>query len=186
MNPKSNEALASYLSDMSALEEHIQKALEGQLKDSNIESSVAAVLGEIHARCEAHVSGLNALHEAIAEPGQGVSDLVKKAASGLLGFGAAAIDRARTEFAKNLRDDYTALSLANAGYAMLYTSALSMKSVAVETAARQFLADHTKSAAAVFDLLPSAVFSTLRDDGAEADLNVLSTAKAGIEQAIRA
>ena len=187
MTTKSNEALASYLSDMHALEEHILKALDGQLADHDIDAGVATVLREVHALCDAHMHGLMALHEAIAEPGQGISGLVKRAASGIFGLGAAAIDLVRTEhLAKNLRDDYTALSLASAGYAMLYTSAMSTKSLAVESTARQFLADHTRSAAAVFGLLPFAVISTLRDDGVEADASILGDAKSGIEHAMRA
>lgn len=187
MTTTSQEALASYISDMHALEEHIEKALAGQLKDPDLDESVAVVLREVHAVCEAHQQGLLALHDALATSGQGVSDVIKKAASGLVGIGAAAIDLVRTEqMAKNLRDDYTALSLATAGYAMLYTSALSMKAMAVESTARQFLADHTRSATDVFSLLPFAVISTLRDDGIQADPSVIGDANAAISQAMRA
>ncbi len=187
MTTKSNEALASYISDMHALEEHIQKALAGQLKDPDLDASVAVVLREIHDVCETHITGMLALHDALAAPGQGVSDIIKKATSGILGLGAAAIDLVRSEqLAKNLRDDYTALSLASAGYAMLYTSALSMKAMAVESTARQFLEDHTRSARSVFALLPFAVVSTLRDDGIESDSSVVTDATTAVTHAMRA
>lgn len=187
MTAQANEALASYISDMHALEEHIQKAVAGQLKDTDADEAVTTVLRQVNVTCETHMRGLLALHEALAGSGQGVTDVIKKAAAGLAGIGAAAIDLVRTEqLAKNLRDDYTALSLANAGYAMLYTSALSTGAVAVQSTATQFLADHTRSATDVFALLPFAVISTLREDGLQADSSVVDDAKAAIAQAMRA
>ena len=52
------------------------------------------------------------------------ADAIKRAGSALLGLGAAAVDLVRNEgLPKNLRDDYTAFSLATIGYVMLYTTA---------------------------------------------------------------
>ncbi|HEY8195531.1 MAG TPA: hypothetical protein VIG04_01030, partial [Gemmatimonadales bacterium] len=107
-----NEAINSYITDMLALEDHIDKALRGQLEDLEDYPDVISELKQIHHTVEHHISDLKNLSQRRAAGGP--ADVIKRAGSAVLGLGAAAIDLVRREgLPKNLRDDYTAFSLAS-------------------------------------------------------------------------
>ena len=76
------------------------------------------------ATTERHIARLEARLTALGNQ-DGLADRAKQGVSGLFGLAAAAIDTVRTHpFAKDLRDDYTAGSLAVVSYVMLRTTAL--------------------------------------------------------------
>ena len=103
------------------------KALAGQIADLTTESTLVEALRTAHRTCESHIEALSALAKRREIGAQGISEVVKRAAAGVLGIGAAAVDFVRGEkVAKNLRDDYAALSLAVIGYVMLYTVGMSL------------------------------------------------------------
>ena len=56
-----NEAINSYITDMLALEDHIQKAVKGQLTDLKEYPDVLAALRPIHTKIEHHISDLRLL-----------------------------------------------------------------------------------------------------------------------------
>ncbi|HEX5818735.1 MAG TPA: hypothetical protein VFY20_07645, partial [Gemmatimonadales bacterium] len=122
------EAINSYITDMLSLEEHIQKAINAQLEDFKDEyPQVTQELRGFTGQIQSHISTLKGLADARQATGGGVSEAIKRAGSTVAGLGAAAIDLVRTEkLPKNLRDDYTAFSLATVGYLMLNTTALSL------------------------------------------------------------
>jgi ferritin-like metal-binding protein YciE len=128
MSRNATEAVNSYITDMLALEQHIQKAINGQIEDLDEDyPDVVGHLRVVEREVEGHIENLKVLVERRAEGGQALADVVKRAGSAILGAGAAAVDFVRNEkLPKNLRDDYTATSLAAIGYVMLHTTALSL------------------------------------------------------------
>jgi ferritin-like metal-binding protein YciE len=176
-----DEALNSYITDMLSLEEHIDKAIRAQVEDLMDYPDVARDLKQILRDVEHHVSDLRGLSD--RRKAQGPSDAIKRAGSALLGLGAAAIDLVRTEsLAKNLRDDYTAFSLATIGYVMLHTTALALDEREVAELARQHFADYAKVVTQLHNIIPGAVIRFLREDGLSVRDNVLPEVSRTIEE----
>jgi hypothetical protein len=176
-----NEAINSYITDMLALEDHIEKALKGQLEDLKDHPEVVGELKQLHQTVEHHISDLKQLSEARAAGGP--SDLVKRAGSAVLGLGAAAIDLVRREgLPKNLRDDYTAFSLATIGYVMLYTTCLALDDREVADLARQHFADYAEAVTRLHNIIPAAVVRYLKEDGLPARDGVLPEVSRMIEE----
>jgi hypothetical protein len=169
------EAINSYITDMLSLEEHIDKAIKGQIEDlDENEPEVTRVLTMIETTIQRHIRALEALSDQRKAGGGGIAEAVKRAGSVVAGAGAAAIDFIRNEkLPKDLRDDYTAMSLAAIGYVMLHTTALSLDDPEVADVARSHLADHAKAVMLLHNIIPSAVIKFLRDDGLPAREEVL-------------
>ncbi len=160
------EAVASYITDMLALEEHIEQALSGQIEDLDDQPAVVQELRTIHAMCESHITSLQAMAEQREGGGQGISKVIKKAASSALGIGAAGVDMLRSEkLPKNLRDDYTALQLACIGYVMLHTTAAALDDEPVAQLAQRHLEGHARCSMTVHSMIPAAVMAFLQDEG---------------------
>lgn len=165
MSQQSQEVIASYLTDMLALEVHLQKAFTGQLAELK-GGRFASVIRELNTTSEAHSQALRDLAESRERGGQGIAEVVKKAASSVLGLGAAAIDFVRTEtLPKNLRDDYAAVSLATVGYLMLHTTAETLNDSKVAHLALAHLRDYTKASMTLFHVIPGSVVDFLADEG---------------------
>jgi ferritin-like metal-binding protein YciE len=178
----SQEAIASYVTDMLALEQHIQTALEGQIADIEGDTDLVGELRRINELCSMHISALQDLADRRKVGGQGIAEAVKKAASAVLGAGAAAVDFVRTETVpKNLRDDYTALSLAVVGYIMLHTTALSLGDREVADLAHRHLERHATSVMTLHNVIPVAVVEFLQSEGLPADMDVMSQVSENIE-----
>lgn len=175
-----NEAINSYITDMLALEEHIEKALRGQLEDLKDYSEVTRELKQIHQKVEHHISDLKTLGERRAVGGP--AGIIKRAGSAVLGLGAAAIDLVRNEgLPKNLRDDYTAFSLATIGYVMLHTTGLGLDDREVADLAHQHFADYAGAATRLHNIIPAAVIRFLKEDGLPAREDVLPEISRTIE-----
>jgi len=176
-----DEAINSYITDMLSLEEHIEKAVRGQLNDLEDYPEVTRDLKQVLRKVEQHVSDLQELSE--RRKARGASDAIKRAGSAVLGVGAAAIDLVRTEgLPKNLRDDYTALSLATIGYLMLHTTALSLQEREVAELARQHFADYAESVTLLHNVVPGAVIRYLREEGLPVQEGVLPEISRTIEE----
>ena len=176
-----NEATNSYITDMLALEEHIEKALRGQLEDLEDYPEVIRELKQIHHKVEQHIADLRNLSERRAAGGP--ADIIKRAGSAVLGFGAAAIDLVRREgLPKNLRDDYTAFSLASIGYVMLYTTGLGLADREVAELARQHFRDYAGAVTRLHNIIPAAVIRFLKEDGLPASQDVLPEISRAIEE----
>ena len=181
MSKDTEQAINSYITDMQALEEHLEKAIGGQVKNSENDES-ADELRHVHSTIQRHIVVLNELSERRQIGAQGLSKTVKNAAASVLGLGAAAIDAARSDKSpKNLRDDYAALSLASIGYVMLHTAALALGDVEVATVALSHLQNHANSARTLHNIVPRAVIRFLKDEGLPADASVLSDVSRNIE-----
>jgi len=176
-----NEAINSYITDMLALEDHIEKALRGQLEDLRDYPGVISELTGIHRKVEHHISDLKQLSE--RRSAGGAADLIKRAGSVVLGLGAAAVDLVRREgLPKNLRDDYTAFSLATIGYVMLHTTGLSLGDREVAELARQHFADYAEAVTRLHNIVPAAVIRYLKEDGLPVQENVLPEISRAIEE----
>ena len=168
MSRTTTEAINSYLTDMLALEEHIAIPVRAQAKDLQDEPRIlTTVLEETLATVEAHIEALkDVIEERESGAANTVAEAVKRAAAVLAGAGAAAVDLVRNEnLPKDLRDDYTAFSLAIVSYVMLLSTAMSLNDQAVAELAQRHLRDYTKVVMKVNNILPSAVIARLREEG---------------------
>jgi ferritin-like metal-binding protein YciE len=186
MTQNINALITSYVTDMVALEEHLAKALAGQIEDLNGEDQSVTALREIQRRCERHITVLDALADRRKASGHGISEAIKRAGSAVLGAGAAAIDFVRSEkVPKNLRDDYTAVSMACIGYVMLHTTALSTGDSEVAGLAHELLGEHAKSVMLLHNVVPGAVIRFLQEEGYPARTDVLTQIASNIESVWR-
>jgi hypothetical protein len=176
-----NEAINSYITDMLALEDHIEKAIRGQLEDLKDYPGVVTELRQIHRTVEHHISDLRALSE--RRGAGGVKEAVKRAGSAVLGAAAGVIDLVRTEgLPKNLRDDYTALSLASIGYVMLHTTGLALDDGEVAELAQQGFSDYAGAVSRLQATIPAAVVAFLNQDGLPAREDVVPQIRRTIEE----
>ncbi len=165
--PDRGEALHSYVTDMLALEEHIQKAIRAQLEAVSAEQpEVMHQLRRVLSYIERHIAQLEVLDGSLAPEAGRIGEAIKRAGSVVAGLGAAAVDLVRTEkLPKNLRDNYTAASLAYAGYLMLFTTASAFEEDDIARLAAECLGDYAQVITALQDLIPSAVVYQLRTEG---------------------
>jgi hypothetical protein len=176
-----DEAINSYVTDMLSLEEHIEKAIRGQLEDLEDYPEVTRDLKQVLRKVEQHVTDLKNLSD--RRNARGAAEAVKRAGSAILGLGAAAVDLVRNEgLPKNLRDDYTAFSLATIGYVMLYTTALSLEEREVGELARQHFSDYALAVTTLHNVIPGAVLRFLREDGLPVREDVLPEISRTIEE----
>ena len=177
------DSIQTYVSDMLALERHIAAPLQRQLEIAETQNYARAIslTGRLKNLTDAHVQALDARLESL---GGHPSNPVKSAWSGLLGAGAAAVGSVRkTKVSKNLRDDYTALSLASAGYTMLHTTALGLNDAQTADLAREHLADVGTLIMRINSVLPSFVLAELQQEGANVMPAVAETAERDAESA---
>jgi ferritin-like metal-binding protein YciE len=186
MATETQEAIHSYITDMLALEEHIEKALQAQVSAHEEEhATVTAALREMHSTIEGHIAALRALDEGVeGGGGQAIGEAVKRVGAMLAGLGAAAIDLVRNErLPKNLRDDVTAFSLAATGYLMLHTTALGLGHATTADLAARHLGDYASMIMKLNHLIPGAVLTLLASDELPVDSSVADQALATYRKA---
>ncbi|MEO5953180.1 MAG: DUF892 family protein, partial [Chloroflexia bacterium] len=139
---KGQDLVTKYLSDMVAVEAHIYQAIDKQVKGTEDEKDINPKLREISSTLESHVNALRARLEAL---GGQASNPIKEAGASVLGLAAGLIDKIRSEeVSKDLRDDYTALGLANVSYVMLITTALAVNDTETADLASRNLKDNAQ------------------------------------------
>jgi hypothetical protein len=176
-----NEAVNSYISDMLGLEDHIEKAIRSQLEDLKDYPEAVAELRQIHRKVEHHISDLRGLSE--RRQAGGITESVKRAGSAVLGAAAGVIDLVRTEgLPKNLRDDYTALSLAHIGYVMLHTTGLALDDREVAELARQGFTDYAEALTRLQGIIPASVVAYFKQEGLPARDDVVPQVRRTIEE----
>jgi len=178
------EAINSYISDMLSLEDHIEKAVRSQLQDLKDYPDVVNTLRDLHHKLEHHISDLRSLSD--RRKASGMAGAVKRAGSAVAGVAAGVIDLVRSEgLPKNLRDDYTAFSLATIGYAMLHTTALALNDREVAELAQVHFADYAGVVIRLHKLVPAAVVRYLQQEGFAASESVLPEIGRTIEEVWR-
>ena len=134
-------------------EDHIEKAIRGQIEDLKDYPEAVAELRGIHRKIEHHIADLRGLSD--RRQAGGVVESMKRAGSAVLGAAAGVIDLVRSEgLPKNLRDDYTALSLAHIGYVMLHTTGLSLEDREVADLAQQGFTDYAEAITRLQGIIP--------------------------------
>ena len=176
-----NEAINSYITDMIGLEEHIEKAIRSQIEDLKDQPEVVAELRQIHRRVEHHISDLRGLSD--RRQAGGMVESMKRAGSAVLGAAAGVIDLVRTEgLPKNLRDDYTALSLAHIAYVMLHTTGLSFEDREVAELAQQGFTDYADAITRLRGIIPGAVVAFFRQEGLPARDDIALQVRRTVEE----
>lgn len=180
------EAIDSYITDMISLEEHMEKPFHQQgddLRDKHPE--LASELRAIHGVITQHITTLKNLRDRRDGGGERrVAEGVKRAASSVAGLGAALTDFLRSEkLPKDLRDDYTAMSLGTIGYLMLHTTALSLGDTEVAEVAQQHYNEYARAVMQLQGIIPTAVVIFLQEEGLPAQINVTSQVSKTIDQA---
>ena len=158
-------SIQTYVSDMLALERHIAQPLKRQLEmeDTANYTGALTVISQLQSLTDSHVT---ALEQCLEQLGGHEASPVKSAWSSLLGAGAAAIDSVRkTKVSKNLRDDYTALSLASISYTLLHATRSAWATRRSADLAKRHLADYARVVMQINQVIPEVVLQELRDDG---------------------
>jgi len=157
--------VATYLSDMLALEQHISAPIESQLGSSDHREYADAIriIQSIKSVTTSHITALEAQLKAA---GGSSGHPVKSAWAQLLGGGAAALNNVRkTKVSKSLRDDYTALGLAAISYTMLHATAAGLGDGSTAALAKRHLDDIAPIIVEISKAIPAVVLQELADDG---------------------
>ena len=176
------DTINTHITDMLALEEHIDKAVSGQIQALGDPPHVGADLRTIQRWVHIHIANLEQLMR--TRGATTVSGAIKRAGSSVLGRAAGAIDLLRQEGQpKNLRDDYTAFSLAAIGYVMLNTTALALGDQEVADLATQHLGNYAMGLIALHYIIPAVVVRSLQQEGLAARDDVLKDVFRNVEKA---
>jgi ferritin-like metal-binding protein YciE len=183
--PGNAPTINTYLSDMLALERHIEQPLKAQNDDDDVRKSAVAarVINSALDTVDAHIRELEVRLETVGgHSGAGLKSGVASA----LGAAAGAIGSVRkTEVSKYLRDDYSALCLASAGYTMLHATALGLGDAATAELAKRHLTNLADTIMRISKALPVVVLSELTQEGVQVDRSVTATAQQNLEEAWR-
>lgn len=159
---KSQKTIADYVSDMVALESHIEEALDRQLKLADQHPTAGAAIQRYHDMVKQNRDALRAHQEAVGKTG---GSPIKEVGSTVLGVAAGLIDKIRTEgVSKALRDDYTAFNHASIGYTMLHATALALGDQQTADLAARGLHGHAKAIQEINHLIADVVIWELQKD----------------------
>ena len=173
----------TYLSDALALEKHIAQPLQRQLEldDSATFSEALTIVSTLKSITETHIRNLD---EQLEAAGGHAASGVKSMWSQILGAGASLVDGSRKlKVSKNLRDDYTALSLATISYTMLHATALGLGNEEVAILAKRHLEDYAPLIIQISKTMPTVVLQELSIDGENVQVSAAGAAQAGSDAA---
>jgi ferritin-like metal-binding protein YciE len=176
------ETINSHITDMLALEEHIEKAVSGQIQALAEHPQVGADLQTIQRWVHLHIANLKQLTN--TRGAATATGAIKRVGSSVLGRAAGTIDLLRHDGQpKNLRDDYAAFSLAAIGYVMLNTTALALGDKEVADLATQHLRNYAWAVIALHYIIPAVVVRSLQNEGLPAREDVLTDVFRNVEKA---
>jgi hypothetical protein len=173
---RANEILVRYTSDLLSFEKCLQKAVEWQLKDAELNNHPQAslLLSKLGPILQSHTT---ALEEHLKHLGGGVTATLKETVTALTGMAAGFLDQFRTyPISKMLRDDYTALSLAAISYTMLYTTGLALRANSTADLAQSHLQDITPLIIEISEIIPFVLVHELAADAYYVDTAVAAEA----------
>ena len=167
VDEKHRQTIADYVSDMAALESHIEEALDRQLIEFKDDPAALTAVRAFHDMVKQHRDTLKTTEE---ETGKTIGTPIKEVGAALIGKAAGVINFVRTEgISKGLRDDYAAFSLAAISYSMLHTTATALGDSRVASLAERHLRDHADAIMRINDIMPGVVTRELEKDGHRAD-----------------
>ncbi len=157
--------LQKYVSDMLALEQHIQQAIDKQVKENKDDPEVSSKYDKFATVSKQHVE---ALSDRLNQLGGALNSPVKTAVAAVAGVAAGLIDKFRSEeITKDFRDDYTALNLSLISYEMLHTTAISLGDRETADLAARNVKDNADFVMEIQRLLPQLVVRDLKTNHAE-------------------
>ena len=178
-------SLATYVSDMLALEEHVCVPFRAQSDDADFRAipQAATLTQRLTTLSETHIQTLRSALDALGgHPGHAA----KSALTNIEGWFASAIDKMRkTKVAKGLRDDYTAIALCTASYSMLLTTANAFDNASVAQLAQRHLQDYAQAIVDIGDALPFIVVDDLNQTGMPVDTRIADRSQTEIRAAWR-
>jgi hypothetical protein len=187
--------LQQYVSDMLALETHIEESLDGQRAAvrEHPAASLAVQRFETMVRTQreamrSHLRSIggnqdNANNNSLFGQSQ---ELVKNAVTTAFGMAAGAINNLRPHpVSKALRDDYTAFNHAIVGYGMLITTAALLEHQPTVEIAERHLQAYEGAIEEITGLIPEVVAWELRKDGRIFDDRLVGTAAQILSRAWR-
>jgi len=180
---KRQDTIQQYVADMVAVEEHIEQALDGQLKHDVEYQEAAAAIQHFHDLVKSQRDALKAHLESI---GGSESHPVKAAVAALFGAAAGVIDNVRTEaVSKMLRDDYTAFNHAAMGYAMLHATARALGDMNTMDVVDRHLRGYARAAQEINQIIAGVVGWELQKDGLSVDPSAAAYCTEAINRAWR-
>ena len=175
--PGPTPTISTYVSDMLALENHLLQPFKSQAKDDAF-AAHATAKSSVDSAIAITQSHIAALEDRLAAVGGHAASDLKKGVASVLGVAASAIDNVRkTEVSKGLRDDYSALCLASAGYTMLHAAALGLSDAETAALAKRHLADTATVIMDISKTLPEIVLAELAEEGATVDPSAAAEAR---------
>lgn len=179
------DSLATYVSDMLALEEHVSVPFRTQCDDDDFRNvaHAAALVQRLATLSETHVQVLRSALDALGGHPQ---HSAKSALTNIEGWFASALDKIRkTKVPKGLRDDYTALALCTASYSMLLATANAFGNSGVAQLAQRHLQDYAGAIVDIADALPFVVLDDLTQTGMPMDMRIAANSQTQIRAAWR-
>ena len=183
--PNAQHSIATYVSDMLALEKHIRAPFLTQLDDGDFREyqDTTDVVTRLVALTDGHIASLTSALERLdgheAAP-------VKDAVGSVGGVVAGVIDKVRkTKISKALRDDYAALAFTIAGYVELLTSANAVDNLEVSALAQRHLEDYAGLLVELAECIPAVVIRELSELGLDVDPAVSLRTRQTVHQAWR-
>ncbi len=150
-------SLATYVSDMLALEELVCAAFKLQASDKDYAAcgNAAAVVSRLQAQSTQHIE---ALKRELKELGGHEAAGMKSAAASAEGMFAGAYGKLRkTKVAKGLRDDYAGLALCIVSYAELLSTACGFHDTGAVLLAETHMRNYTELCKAINEAIPEVV-----------------------------
>ena len=177
------DTLQQYVSDMLAVERHLLPAIEDQNKDDRYGKHPEAqrVVQRIETTVRNHINGLE---KHLKSLGGDPASPIKSAVTAVLGVAATVIEKVRTDpVSKNLRDDFTVLSLAAVSYTMLHTTGQALRDQGTADLAADYLGDYTPLLTDINEAIPDVVVSELHDETEVLDPGAAERARERTQQA---
>lgn len=180
-----SESISKHISDMYAVEQHIRDAVVRQRDDERLKNNVEVnqVVIEIERVLNDHLEALDDLAESYDTQ---VQSAAKEALGKALGVAAGLYDRVRGKhpLSRDLRDNYTALSLAAMAATQFHTYGLSIGEDRIADLASDHLHDITPLLVEISKVLPNVTAEeTAEESNFPADASVAQQATANTQAA---
>ena len=183
---KAQQSLATYVSDMIAVERHVLAPVESHNNDQEFAKypNVTALTTKIRSMLQSHITTLETQLDRLGgHPAAGIKNAVATAT----GVVAGAIGQTRkTEVSKALRDDYVALGQIAISYTMLNATALGLRDTSLAQVAESNLNDVTPLIVEISRIMPTVVVNELTTEGLDVDTSVGAQSTSNTQEAWRA
>ncbi len=172
------DLITKHIADAVALEKHILEAVERQRASEAVRTNVDAnrVVIEVERVLNQHIAALDTLAQQYGGDGESA---LKKLATAALGVAAGLYDQLReSELTRDLRDDYTALSLTAMGYTAMHAFGVGISETPLSSLAERHLRDLTPLLVDLSKLIPQTTIEDLAREHPDLGVNTSRIAEA--------